>query len=100
MIEKGTYVRIRKTVLKPNQRSNNLPKDTKMVPYKMWAKGFLLDESELFDEVSIKTITGRIETGRLKEVNPPYKHSYGDFVPEIITLRRIIKKDMYGDDYE
>jgi len=100
MIEKGTYVRIRKTVLKPEDRSNNLPADTKKVPYKMWIKGFLLEESDLFDNVSIKTITGRIESGRLKEINPPYKHSYGDFVPEMITLRNIIQKDMYGDDYE
>ena len=23
-----------------------------------------------------------------------------DFVPEMITLRNIIKNDMYGDDYE
>jgi len=100
MIEKGTYARIRKTVLKPEERSSNLPEDTKKVPYKMWVKGFLLEECDLFDNVSVKTITGRIESGRLKEINPPYKHSYGDFVPELIKLRNIIKKDMFGEDYE
>ena len=100
MIDKGTYVRIRRTVLKPEERSNNLPEDTKKVPFKMWAKGYLLEESDLFDIVTIKTITGRIETGRLKEVNPPYKHSYGDFLPEMLILRDIIKRDMYGDNNE
>ena len=98
MIDKGTYVRIRKTILKPDERSSNLPKETKQVPFKMWIKGYLLEESDLFDIVKIKTITGRIETGRLKEANPPYKHSYGDFIPEILTLRDIIKSDMYGKD--
>lgn len=100
MIDKGTYVRIRRTLLKPEERSENLPKETKKVPYKMWVKGYLLDEADLFDIVTIKTITGRIETGRLKEAKPPYKHSYGDFVPEILVLQDIILKDMYGNNDE
>ena len=66
----------------------------------MWVKGYLLDEADLFDTVSIRTITGRIETGRLKEVKPPYKHSYGDYVPEILELQDIILQDMYGDKNE
>ena len=66
----------------------------------MWIKGYLLDEADLFDIVKIITITGRIETGRLKEVEPPYKHSYGDFVTEILVMKDIIIKDMYGDSNE
>lgn len=100
MIDKGIYVRIRKTIFKPEERSENLPKETKQVPYKMWVKGFLEEEADLFDLVVIKTITGRSESGRLKEVEPPYKHSYGDFVPEILKLSDIILKDMYGDSNE
>jgi hypothetical protein len=97
MIDKGTYVRIRRTVLKPEERSPNLPEDTKQVPLKMWVKGYLQEEADLFDIVTIKTTTGRFETGRLKEANPPYKHSYGDFVQEVQTLRGIINNDMDGD---
>ena len=100
MISKGTYVRIRKTILKPEERSNNLPEETKMVPFKMWIKGYLLEDSDLFDIVKIKTILGRTEIGRLKEANPPYKHSYGDFIPEILSLRDIIIQDMYGENNE
>ncbi len=100
MIDKGTYVRIRRTLLKPEQRSDNLPLETKKVPYKMWVKGYLLEEADLFDIVKIKTITGRIETGRLKEVEPPYKHSYGNFVSEILVLKDIIINDMYGENNE
>ena len=97
MIDKGTFVRIRRTVLQPAERSPNLPEDTKQVPLKMWVKGYLQEEADLFDIVTIKTTTGRIETGRLKEANPPYKHSYGDFVQEVLTLRDIINNDMDGD---
>ncbi len=100
MNDKGTYVRIRRTLLEPSQRADNLPIETKKVPYKMWVKGYLLDEADLFDIVKIKTITGRIETGSLKEVHPPYKHSYGDYVPEILILKDIIINDMYGEENE
>ena len=97
MIDKGTFVRIRKTLLKPEERSNNLPEDTKLVPYKMWVKGYLQEEADLFDIVTVKTINGRLETGRLKEANPPYRHSYGDFVVEVMQVSDIIRNDMFGD---
>ena len=100
MIDKGTYVRIRKILLNPNERSDNLPKETKQVPYKMWVKGYLLKEADLFDLVSIKTITGRTESGILKEVETPYKHNYGDFVPELLKVTNIILSDVYGDNNE
>jgi len=100
MIEKGTYVRIRKTLLKSGERSPNLPNETKEVPLKMWIKGYLQEEADLFDIVTVKTLTGRYETGRLKEANPPYKHSYGDFVPEILELREVIHNDMDGEENE
>ena len=94
MINKGSFVRIRKTLLKPNERSQNLPKETSLVPFKMWVKGFLQDDADLFEIVTIKTITGRLETGRLKEVLPKYKHNYGDFIPEILKINDIILQDM------
>lgn len=97
MIDKNTYVRIRRTLLQPEERSPHLPEDTKKVPYKMWVKGFLQDDADCFDIVTVKTISGRLETGRLKEANPPYKHTYGDFVPEILKLREIIHSDMDGE---
>jgi hypothetical protein len=97
MVKKGTFVRIRKTLLDPKDRSKNLPKDTLKVPFKMWVKGWLLEDADLFDYVEIKTITGRVVKGKLKEVNPPYKHTYGDFVPEILKMRAILKNDLKGD---
>ncbi|MCF8009648.1 MAG: 2-amino-4-ketopentanoate thiolase [Halanaerobiales bacterium] len=97
MIDKGTFVRIRKTLLTPEERSPNLPEDTKETRLKMWAKGYLLKDADLFDIVEIKTIHGRILKGRLKEANPRYKHNFGDFVPEILTIRNIIKADLEGD---
>jgi hypothetical protein len=100
MIDKGTFVRIRRTLLKSDERSPNLPEETKQVPFKMWVKGYLQEDADLFDIVTVKTITGRYETGRLKEANPPYKFSYGDFVPEILKLRDVIHTDFGGENDE
>lgn len=97
-IDKGKFVRIRKTLLQASERAENLPEDTKKVPLKMWVKGWLLEEGELFDYAHIKTVTGRQEYGRIKELEPPYKHGFGDFVEEILELRRIILQDMYGGE--
>ena len=93
MIEKNSFVRIRKTLLVPSERASNVPKDTSLVPYKMWVKGYLQEESELFDIGTVVTQTGRIETGRIKENNPTYKHNYGDFVPEALILKKLILGD-------
>jgi hypothetical protein len=100
MIDKGTYVRIRQTVLQPNERPDSLPEETKQVPFKIWVKGYLEEDADLFDIVTIQTVDGRFVTGRLKEVHPPYRHTYGDFVSEILPLRAIIHSDMAGDSDE
>lgn len=100
MINKGTYVRIRQTVLRPEERSPNLPEETKQVPFKIWVKGYLMEDADVFDIVTVTTTLGRQVTGRLKEANPPYRHSYGDFVPEVLQVRHIIQKDMAGEQDE
>ncbi len=97
MIKKHSYVRIRQTVLKPENRSTHLPEDTKKIPFKIWVKGYLMEDADLFDYVNIKTTLGQTFYGRLKEVNPPYKHSFGDFVPEILKIKDIIMQDNFGD---
>jgi hypothetical protein len=64
----------------------------------MWVRGRLLEESELFEETSILTATGRIVRGELKEVEPRYKHDFGDFVEELACVREVILKEMWGAD--
>lgn len=95
MIENGSYVRIRTTLLQPTERSSNLPEDTKLVPFKMWVKGYLQEESELFEITTVKTTTGREVKGRIKEKFPTYKHNYGEFVEEALELRKRILGDFY-----
>lgn len=99
MIKKGSWVQIKKIILNPEQRANNLPEATKKVPLLLWVKGTLLTDSEIGKVVEIKTVTGRIENGELIEVNPSYLHNYGKFMPEIQEIDRIVKSTLFGDDY-
>ena len=92
MAKKGVWVRIHSVVLKADDRTAKLPDDTKKCDFEMWTKGTLLDdEAKIGDTVSVETAVGRIERGVLLEENPHYTHSYGDFVPEIIDIDKILR---------
>jgi len=97
MIAKNTWVRIHKIILRPEERAENVPDDTKKVPFEMWDKGFLLAEANLGDEVQVRTASGRIISGNLLEANPAFHHDYGDFVLEILQIGDIIKTTMNGE---
>ncbi len=98
MVEKGTWVQIHKIILQPNERAPQVPEDTKKVPLEMWVKGFLQEYGNIGDVVRVKTMTGRIEEGELVQVHPSFKHDFGQFVPEILEIDKILQFYMSGDD--
>ncbi|MCM3766035.1 2-amino-4-oxopentanoate thiolase subunit OrtA [Neobacillus niacini] len=85
-VNKGTWVEIHRILLQPEERSDRLPEDSKSVPYEMRARGFLLEEALLNDEVTIKTLSGRVISGRLIQIEPCYEHSYGPPVYELLNI--------------
>jgi len=97
LVKKGAFVRLRNHLLLPEERSKSLPESTTQVPYKSWTKGFLVEESELYENATVVTVTGRKVTGVLKEVEPRYKHTFGDYVPEIHRMRSVILEEVWGD---
>ncbi len=98
MIKKYSWVQIKKTILTPDERAKSLPEPTRKVPLLMWVKGFLQEDSEIGDEVKIKTITGREESGILVCENPSFQHNYGNFVPEILEIDKIVKSELFGGE--
>jgi hypothetical protein len=99
LIKNNTWVQIEKIVLKPEERTGNIPEDTKKVPLRMWVKGWLQADAEMGQNVIITTVTGRLEGGLLVASNPSYQHNYGDFVPEIQEIDKIVKKALYGANH-
>ncbi len=92
-VQKGTWVRIHRVILKPEERAENLPSDTAKVPLESWTKGFLVEESETGNNAIIETLTGRMVSGTLVQVNPTYDHGFGEeFIPEILYIGRDLRK--------
>ena len=98
MIKKGEWVRIHKIILEPSERAPQVPDDTKKVPLEMWVKGYLENDAEPGDEVSVTTVTGRHETGKLLEANPYYEHDFGKFVPELLAIDSQVRGILFGGD--
>ncbi len=93
MIKKGSYVTIKKVVLNKDERSVNLPEDTKKVDLVMKINGITLHDAKLNEMVEIMTTTNRIVKGELVELNPNYTHSFGSYVEEIGKIKSIILKE-------
>lgn len=85
-IAKGTWVEIENIVLMPEERAPSLPPETRATPYVMRVSGFLTEDAAPGQEVSIRTIIGRELRGTLRVVNPGYTHSFGETVPELLTI--------------
>jgi len=98
MAKKGDWVQIHQIVLKPEERAEHLPEDTKKVPLELWVKGFALNDAKLGEEVEIKTVTGRKISGELVAVNPRYIHDFGDYVPELTKIDMQLKSELFGGD--
>jgi len=98
---KGEWVNIHKIILTADERAMNIPEDTKKVPLEMWVKGFLVENSaSIGDKVSVRTITGREETGNLVDINPTYRHSFGEFIPELLQVGIKIKEILFGGEHD
>lgn len=85
-ISTGAWVEIEQIVLRPEERAPSLPPETKAVPYVMRVSGFLVEDAELGQETTIRTIIGRELRGTLRVLNPGYSHSFGETVPELLTI--------------
>lgn len=98
MAKKGDWVTIHSIILTRDERAPQLPAETKEVPLEMWVKGFITTDAEISDIVEVRTVTNRIERGTLTEVFPTYTHSFGDYVPEIGQIDRILQTELFGGE--
>jgi hypothetical protein len=92
MIKKNEWALIHRIVLAPAERAQTIPEDTKKTPLEMWVKGWLTADAEIGSEVEVITRTGRREQGKLLEANPTYRHSFGDFMPELLKISEDLRK--------
>ncbi|HNV44688.1 MAG: 2-amino-4-ketopentanoate thiolase [Spirochaetes bacterium] len=94
MIEKGTWVKVEKVLLKPEERTAKIPPETKKVPYVIHVCGFLKEKANIGDEATIISKVGREHTGKLIESEPSFKHNFGDFVQELVDIGCEVRKEL------
>jgi 2-amino-4-ketopentanoate thiolase alpha subunit len=87
----GDWVEVERVLLEPADRSPSLPADTAAQPLMVWVKGFAQAESSVGDELAVETMTGRVVTGRLSELNPGYFHTFGRPLPELTGIGRDLR---------
>ena len=100
MAKAGDWVRIHRVLLSAQERTANLPEDTKRVPFEMWVKGHLLSDGEIGDEVRVRTVSGRVEHGTLMEVDPHFDVNFGSFVPEVLEMDVRLRTALFGKEAE
>ncbi|MEZ5122498.1 MAG: 2-amino-4-oxopentanoate thiolase subunit OrtA [Solirubrobacterales bacterium] len=71
------WVRVHWVELEASARVATLPADTSAVPFELWLNGWLEGDGAIGDQVTVKTVTGRIVAGELVEENPGYHHTFG-----------------------
>jgi len=96
LVKIGTWVSIRSTILKAGERADNIPDDTSAVPLDMWVKGFLTADAEIGGQAEVRTVTGRVESGILEEIEPTTTVNYGNFVPEVLRIGQDARKILFG----
>lgn len=98
-IAKGQWVEIEEILLKPEERTGNIPEETKKVPLMMRMKGFLVNDAEAGHRVEIRTMTGRIVSGELRNASPTYDHGFGKtFIPELLEIGISIRQILEDED--
>ena len=85
-IAAGTWVELERVLLAPGERSPNLPEDTRLCSYVLRISGFLLEEAGIGEPARVKSLIGHEHAGTLRLVNPGYTHSFGETVPELLTI--------------
>lgn len=89
-MKQGTLVMIVSDMLAPHERVASLPIETKQTPLRQWVKGTLVKEANLGDLALIRTQTGRLVQGTFIEVYPRFHHTFGEYVPELASIRETI----------
>lgn len=82
-IAKGTWVEVERTLPAPSRLGQGAA-GPRTAPPAFRVSGFLLEAAELGQEVRIRTITGKLHTGKLRIQSPSYGHSFGHTVPEML----------------
>lgn len=86
MARTGQYVSVERVLLQAGERAAAVPADTADTPLLARVSGFLDAPAELGEEVRVRTRTGRMEVGRLRDLEPRHAHDFGRIDPLLLGI--------------
>ncbi len=89
--KKGQWVEVHSVILKSQERSTDIPDDTRKVAFESWVKGWALSSGTIGKQIQIKTPAQRTVEGTLTRINPGYNHSFGPGIPELSHIGQELK---------
>ncbi len=92
MLKKGDYVEIKIVALESYERKEDVPLDTKKVPYAGKIRGYLTFDANIGDFVEIETPIGRKVKGELMGLVKEYEHNFGEPIRELVDIGKKIKE--------
>lgn len=85
------WVEIEWVILPVDHRSDNLPADTRELPYVGRARGLASGSAASGEQVEVVTLAGRALSGALVDVSPGYSHSFGRPLDAWVVMRESIR---------
>lgn len=76
--------------LAPDERASGCPPDTRTVPYLARVRGMAAAPT-VGDDTEVRTPTGRLIRGRVRELDPGYEHSFGHPLPAWVHMKNHIR---------
>jgi hypothetical protein len=70
-------VRVHIVILSAGERAPGVPSDTASHAYEGWINGWAVEDAQIGDPLTIRTMAGRLVRGTLVEAHPGYHHGFG-----------------------
>jgi hypothetical protein len=86
LVPAGAWVEVQQVILEAGSRAPNIPDETAHVDFVARIRGFLQSDAPMGAEATVRTLAGRLVSGRLSAVNPRNPADFGNPVPELLRL--------------
>jgi 2-amino-4-ketopentanoate thiolase alpha subunit len=86
LVVAGAWVEVHRVILEAGSRAPNIPDDTAHVDFEARIRGFLQSDAPMGAQATVRTLAGRLVSGRLSAVNPRNPADFGNPVPELLRL--------------
>ncbi len=82
----GDWAELHLVLLGAGERAPGLPPETAGVPLEARVRGFLERDARIGEAAAVRTVLGRRVVGRLLEILPPARQTFGRPVPELLEV--------------